>query len=152
MKFPVHGREECHLVGVDLAHFQAGDLTPGSSRVIAILQILRGQDESSQEHATTALKGSDGRDILGLFHGEIMLGHMTLDENQIVQGNLKRRVARPRTTQRLLNEGAQRQNTTTGGSLTPASRNRSGPDNLYHLSCRINKAVDKVDLAITLAL
>lgn len=113
VEFPVHGREEGHLVGVDFAHLQAGNFTPRTSGVVAVLQVFGGKDESSQEHAATTLEGSNGRNILRLFHSEIMLRHMCLDEYQIVQRNLKRRVARARSAQSLLYEGAEGKNTTT---------------------------------------
>ena len=40
VELPVDSGEESHFVGIDLADLEARDLAPGSSRVIAVLQVL----------------------------------------------------------------------------------------------------------------
>ena len=137
MELPVHCRKKGHLVGVDLANLETRYLAPCTSRVVPILQILGCQNQSGEEHPTATLKGADGRNILGLLHGEIKLRHMGFDEDKVVQGNLKRGVTCSRTAQGLLDKCTQRQYTTTGSGLTSASRNGSGPDDLNHLCGRI---------------
>lgn len=89
METPIDSNKESHLVLVDLVRVQPADLTPGASRVVSILQVLRSQDEGRQEHATTALQSSDGITILRLFHGEIMFGDMWLNQDQVIQCNLQ---------------------------------------------------------------
>jgi hypothetical protein len=87
VEFPVDSFQEGHFIGVNLTNLEAGNLAPGSGRVVAVLQVLRGKDECREEHATTALQSAK-RCIFGLGHGEVMLGKVSLDKNQVVKGNL----------------------------------------------------------------
>jgi hypothetical protein len=106
VQLPVDSLEERHLIGVDLTDLEARDLAPCASRVVAILQVLRRENERCKEHATSTLQSTE-RGILRLGHGEVMLGQMGLDEDQVVQGNLQSGVAGPRPLERLLDESAE---------------------------------------------
>jgi hypothetical protein len=75
---------------------------------------------------------------------------MRLDQNQVVQGNLQRRVACARATKCLLDEHAERKYSTSRSVLTAALGLRKLPDNLNHLGSRIDEAIDEVDLSIGL--
>jgi hypothetical protein len=68
-----------------------------------------------------------------------MLRQMSLDEDQVVQGNLQSRVAGSRALERLLDESAEGQHSRTRRRLTTALGLRKLPDNLDHLSSRILK-------------
>lgn len=87
VELPVDRFQESHLVCVDLANLEPRDLAPRAGRVVAVLQILGGEYQRSKEHATTALERAK-RSIFGLRHGEVMLGQVGLDEDQVVQSNL----------------------------------------------------------------
>jgi hypothetical protein len=58
VELPVDSLEESHLVRIDLLSLQTGDSAPRARRVVAILEILRSQDERSEEHAPTALQSA----------------------------------------------------------------------------------------------
>lgn len=99
-----------------------------------------------------------------------MLGQVGLDENQVVQSNLERRVAGARSAESLLDKHAKRKYPASRSILTAALGLRQLPDDLYHLSSGILKegkisgvvfgpwikwvltdeAIDEVDLAIRL--
>jgi hypothetical protein len=79
-----------------------------------------------------------------------MLGQMSLDENQVVQSDLQGRVTGTRSAERLLDEGAQGKHTTSRSSLATTLGLRELPDNLDHLSSRIDEAVHEVDLSFAL--
>jgi len=89
VNLPVDSQKERHLILVDLHCVQARYLAPSSCRVVAILQILRSKNECRQEHAATTLKGAHRVGLVWLFHGEVMLGYMWLDKDQIVQRHLQ---------------------------------------------------------------
>lgn len=112
MQVPVHSQYECHLVLVDLGCFESRDSAPGTGRVVAILQILGRQDESCEEHAATTLEGLAFSVAVGLFHGEIMARNVGSNQDKVVQGNLKGRVAGAGPAQSFLNETAQREHST----------------------------------------
>jgi hypothetical protein len=119
VQLPVHSLEKRHLVGVDLADFEARDLAPCASRVVAILQVLGRENERCKEHATSTLQSTQ-RGILRLGHGEVMLGQMSLDEDQVVQGNLQSGVAGPRSLESLLDESAKGKHSRSRGVLATA--------------------------------
>jgi hypothetical protein len=119
VQLPVNSLEERHLVGVDLTDLEARDLAPCASRVVAILQVLRRENERCKEHATSTLQSTE-RGILRLGHGEVMLGQMGLDEDQVVQGNLQSGVAGPRSLERLLDESAKGKHSRPRGILAAA--------------------------------
>jgi hypothetical protein len=119
VQLPVNSLEERHLVGVDLTDLEARDLAPCASRVVAILQVLRRENERCKEHATSTLQSTE-RGILRLGHGEVMLGQMGLDEDQVVQGNLQSGVAGPRSLERLLDESAEGKHSRPRGILAAA--------------------------------
>ena len=60
VEFPVDSLQKGHLVGVDLTDLQARDFAPCASRVVAVLQVLRGKDKRRKEHATSALQSTHG--------------------------------------------------------------------------------------------
>jgi hypothetical protein len=99
-----------------------------------------------------------------------MLGQMRLDQDQVVQGNLQRRVACARATERLLDKHAERKYSASRSILTAALGLRKLPDNFNHLGSRILKrtnqrrnhgpgikrvltdeAIDEVDLSVGLS-
>jgi hypothetical protein len=86
-----------------------------------------------------------------LLHSEVMLGQVRLDEDQVVQGNLQGGVAGARTAKSLLDESAQGKHTTSSNSLATALGLSKLPDNLNHLGCGIDEAVDEVDLSVALS-
>lgn len=150
VKVPADSKEEGNLVLVDLLGVESRDLAPGASSVISVLEILGGQDQGREEHATATLKGAVGMSVRRLLGGKVVLGNVGLDENQIIERDLESRVASARATQRLLDEGSQRQHGL-ASQLTSACGRGEGPDGLDNLSRRINKTIDKVDLALRLA-
>jgi hypothetical protein len=149
VKLPVDCSKESHFVRINLAHFEARDFAPSAGRVVTILQILGCQDQGRKEHTTTALQCTQGCNILGLLHREVVFGDMRLDQNQVVQSDLQGAVAGARAAQGLLDKSPERYYAT-GCSFTPTGRSRGGPNDFHHLSGRIDEAVDKVDLAVTL--
>jgi hypothetical protein len=80
-----------------------------------------------------------------------MLGQMRLDQDQVVQGNLQRRVACARATERLLDKHAERKYSASRSILTAALGLRKLPDNFNHLGSRIDEAIDEVDLSVGLS-
>lgn len=149
VQLPVDGLEKRHFVGVDLVDLEAGDFAPGPSRVISVLEVFRGQNQGGQEHAATALQ-SPQRLVLGLLHGEVNLGDVRLDEDEVVKCDLEGRVAGPGSAERLLNKGSKRQHTA-AGALVATGRHREGPNHLDHLGRRVDEAVNKLDSALALA-
>lgn len=132
MDAPVDREEEGHLVLVDLEGVQAGNLAPGAGRVVAVLKVLGGEDERSQEHAATALERADGVDVVGLLHGEVMAGDVRFDEDEVVEGNLQGGVARSRTAERLLDEGSEGEDAL-AAHLAAAHDRGEGPDRFNDL-------------------
>jgi hypothetical protein len=122
MEFPADLSEEGSLVGIDLFYRQAGHLAPGLGGVVAILQIFRSQNEGCKEHSTSAHERAVRRAFPRLFHCEVALRHEGLDQDQVVQRDLKGRIARARASERLFNVGAERQDAASGGSLSRAAR------------------------------
>jgi hypothetical protein len=150
VKLPVDSLQKSQFVGVDFAHLQPRDVAPSAGRVIAILQILRRQNEGSKEHAAPTLQSAQRRNILRLLHSEVVFWHVTLDKDQVVQSDLQGAIARARTAQSLLDESPERQNSSRC-SFASAGGSRSGPNDFNHLSGRIDEAVDEVDLAVALS-
>lgn len=109
VQLPVDRQQECNFVLVDFSRVEPGNLAPGSGRVVTILKVLGSEDESSKEHAAAALKCAALLLVVGLFHGEIVLRDVGLNEDQVVQRNLEGGIAGARAAQSLLDEGAQRQ-------------------------------------------
>jgi len=93
MQAPTNGTQEETLVAVNLHCSQSRHLAPRLRRVVAVLQILGGQDEGSQEHASATLHGAQRRTVDRLLHGSIMRWDMGSDEHEVVQSNLQRRIA-----------------------------------------------------------
>jgi hypothetical protein len=54
MQLPVDSLQERNFVLVNFLCIQARNLTPGACRVVAILEVLGGQNQGSQEHAASA--------------------------------------------------------------------------------------------------
>lgn len=94
VELPADLVEERSLIGVDFVNFQPGHLAPRFRGVVAILQILRGQNEGSEKHTPATHEGVASRTIRRLLHGEVTPRYEWLDEHQIVQSDLQRRVAR----------------------------------------------------------
>lgn len=94
VQLPVDSKEESHLVLVDLLDAEARDLAPGTRRVVPVLKVLGCKNQSREEHAPTALKSPVRVAILVLLSSKAALGNVRLDEDQIVQGDLQRRVTR----------------------------------------------------------
>lgn len=123
VKFPANLREEGPLVSIDLANSQARHLAPGFGRVVAVLQVLRCQDQGGQEHATSAHERACTGTVDLLLPCEVTLGYERFDQNQIVKCDLQRRIAGARSPKRLLNVSAQWQDTTSSTAVCSA-RNR----------------------------
>ena len=128
MQLPVDSLEKGHFVGVDLTNLETGYLAPRASRVVAVLQILGCQDEGGEKHAAPALESATPGGVDGLLHGEVVVGHVSLDEDEVVEGDLQGGEAGARTPERFLDEGAQRQDAV----RAPLARSRNGPDHLDH--------------------
>jgi len=90
------------------------------------------------------------RGIFRLRHGEVVLREVSLDEDEVIQGNLQSGVASARSTKSLLNESAKRKHSTSRSSFTTTLGLRELPDDLNHLGSRIDEAVDEVDLSVAL--
>jgi len=60
------------------------------------------------------------RCVFRLGHGEVVLGQVRLDQDQVVQGNLESRVAGARAAEGLLDEHAERKYSTSRSILTTA--------------------------------
>lgn len=104
---PVDGHQERHLVLVDLVGAETADLAPRARGVVAVLQVLGGQDEGGQEHAAPALEGARSVALVRLLHGEVEAGDVGLDEDEVIERYLECGVASLRPPQGLLDEGAQ---------------------------------------------
>lgn len=89
VELPVDSGEERHLVLVDLGNLEAGNLTPGTGRVVAILQPFGSQNKGSKKHAPTTLQDPTSVRLVGLFHGEVMGGDVRLDQNQVIESHLQ---------------------------------------------------------------
>jgi len=87
--------------------------------------------------------------IIWLLHGEVMLGDMGLNKNQVIQSYLESRVAGAGATKRLLDKGSQREDSL-AAELTAADHRGQGPDGLNNVGSRINKVVDEVDFSVSL--
>lgn len=81
MEIPVHRKEECHFVLVDLVCSKARYLAPSPSRVVPILEILRCQNESREEHSAATLQSAACVTIISLLHSEVTLGKVVLDQD-----------------------------------------------------------------------
>jgi hypothetical protein len=90
---PVDSEQKGDLILVDLLGVESRNLTPGSSRIVTVLEIFRSKNQSREEHATTALERAIGVSILGLLHGEVVFWHVGLNQDQVVECNLESRVA-----------------------------------------------------------
>lgn len=132
VELPVDCKEEGDLILVDLLSPETRDLAPGTSRVVAVLEVFRSEDESGEEHTAPALQGPTFLPVIRLLHGEIMLGHVRFDEHEVVQCNLKGGVTGPRAAQRLLDESAQGKDGL-AAELVAADNGRQGPDGLDDL-------------------
>lgn len=120
VKLPVDLSQEYPFVDGNLGNPKARHLAPGFCRVVAVLQILRSQDQGSEKHPPAAHKCTVGRAVFALFLGEVILRHVRLDQHEIVQGYLQRRVACTRSTKCLLNVGTKREHSTSVRSLASA--------------------------------
>lgn len=91
VKPPVNSFEESFLVDVDLLSLQPRDLTPCSCRVVAVLKVLRGQNQGSEEHTTTALLSTDQLKLFSLQPTDIPVHtrKVRFDDDEIVEGNLQ---------------------------------------------------------------
>lgn len=150
MKLPVDGKDESQLVLIDLVCCKTGDFAPGTGGIVAVLKVLGRENQSSEKHAAAALESTTLMTVVRLFHGEIVLGDMGLDQDEIVQGDLERGVAGARSAERLLDEGAQGQNGLAADIIVADDR-RKWPDGFDDLCRGINKCVHKVDFAVALA-
>lgn len=126
MQAPVDSHQERHLVLVDLVGAEAADLAPRARGVVAVLQILGGEDEGRQEHAAPALQGARSMALVRLLHCEVEAGDVGLDEDEVVERYLERGVAGLRPPQGLLDEGAQGEDAF-GAHLATAHNGRKGP-------------------------
>lgn len=89
METPVYSEQKSCLVLVDFAGVQAANLAPSTCRVVAILEVLGCENESGQEHAAAAHKSAGAVAVIRLLHSKIVLWHVCLDKNKIVQSYLK---------------------------------------------------------------
>jgi hypothetical protein len=133
VQLPVDSKEESHLVLVDLLDGEAGNLAPGTRRVVSVLKVLGGKDQGREEHAPTALKSAVRVAVLVLLGSEATLGNVRLDEDQIVQGDLQRRVTRTGAPKSLLDKGPQREHGSVARFRAAWSR-RKRPDGFDDLS------------------
>lgn len=150
VELPVDSKEKSDLVLVDLMSVEPRNLAPSPSRVVPVLEILGGQDQSREEHAAATLERAIGMSILGLLSSKVVSRDMRLDENQVVESNLKSGVAGARAAQSLLDKGAQRENRL-ATQLASANNRRERPNCFDNLSRRINKAIDEVHFSVGLS-
>jgi len=92
MQLPANFFEKNPLVAIDLTDFEPGHLAPGLGGIIAILEVLRRQNERSKEHPSSAHQCAICRTIRGLLHCEVKFRDRRLDQDQIIQRHLERRV------------------------------------------------------------
>lgn len=81
VQVPADCVEESRLVLVDLLGVQTRDLAPGASRVVSVLEVLGRENERGKEDAAAALQGTRSLVVPRLFHCEVELRNMVLDEN-----------------------------------------------------------------------
>lgn len=81
VELPIDSGEEGKFIFVDLADLEPRNLAPGSSRIIAVLEPLRGEDQGSKEHTTATLQDPTSVRLVGLLHGEIMARNVRLDQD-----------------------------------------------------------------------
>jgi hypothetical protein len=136
VQLPIDSEQECNLVLIDLLSVQPRNLTPCASRVVAVLKIFGGQDERREKHASSTLESTIREAIIWLLHGEVMLGDMGLNKNQVIQSYLESRVAGAGATKRLLDKGSQREDSL-AAELTAADHGGQGPDGLNNVGSRI---------------
>jgi len=132
VQLPANLAQECSLVDVDLVDRKSRHLTPRLRGIVAILEVLRSQYERGQEHPASAHKRAVRRAIAILLFGEVLLGHERLDQYQVVQRHLQRRIACARSPERLFNVHTEWQNATLG-TLSLFWAMRKWPDDLNHL-------------------
>jgi len=137
VKLPVDLAKIYSLISIDLGNFQAGHLAPGFRRIVAVLQVFGGEDEGCQKHSSAAHERTACRAVNRLLPREVCLRYEALDQNKVVEGNLKSTIARSRTAECLFNVCSQRQDATASATVTPAWYSGSGPYYLYHLSGRV---------------
>jgi hypothetical protein len=89
VQLPIDGEQEGNLVLVDLVGVETRDLAPRTSRVVTVLEVLGGQNERGEKHAPPTLQGTIRVVIVWLLHGEVVLGNMRLDEDQVIQSYLE---------------------------------------------------------------
>lgn len=131
---PINCYEEHQLILVDLRSVEARDLTPRAGRVVPVLEVFRGENQSRQEHAPATLHSPTCRLVPGLLLGEILIRHVRLDLDQIIQGHLQSAIASARPPKGLLDEGAKGQDAfASGAGVTSESHGRQGPDNFNDL-------------------
>ena len=104
---PVYSEKKGHLVLVNLQSVQTGDLAPGASGVVAVLEVLGGQDQRREEHAAPALQSADGVGVVRLLHREVVARDVRFDEHQVVEGHLQGRIAGAGAAERLLDKSSQ---------------------------------------------
>ena len=88
MKFPVNSGDKGHLIGINLAHFEARNFAPGTGRVVPVLEIFGGKDKSCEKHTSSALHGSHGIRILQLLRSKVAGGNKWLYQDKVVKCNL----------------------------------------------------------------
>jgi hypothetical protein len=137
MELPVDGGKKCKLILVDFRDLEPRDLTPGPCRVIAILEPLRGENQGRKEHTSPTLQNPTSVRRVGLLHGEIMRGNVRLDQDEVVESHLKRRVTRARTAQSLFDELPERQDARAGAKVGAARNRRSRPYGFHDVRGRI---------------
>lgn len=91
---PVDGPTKGHFDAVNFTDLEAGDLAPGTRRVVAVLQVLRRQDQRGQEHPASTLEGADRLPIVRLLPAaEVGFRNAGHDDNQVVECYLQGGVA-----------------------------------------------------------
>jgi len=136
VQLPVDTLEKGSLVHVDLGGLQARHLAPCLGRIVAVLQVFRSEDQCGEKHTSAALQSSHGWRIRKLFLCKVAFWHMRHDQNQVVQSDLKCRVAGSGSAQGLFNISPERQNATSAGA-TWWWGDRKRPDDLDHLCGRV---------------
>jgi len=81
-----------------------------------------------------------------------VLGNEGLNHDEVVEGHLESRVARPGSPQSFLDEGPERKDALpTESAIAPTSYHGQGPYCLHDLRSRVNEIVDEVNFSLTLS-
>ena len=73
---------------MNLLSIESRNFAPSTGSIVAILQILGSENQSSEKHASSTLQGPIGVAVVWLFCREVVRRDVRLDKNQVIQCDL----------------------------------------------------------------